>query len=489
MKKMLAVILSLVIVLGNVMIPCVSYAADFGAAQTITVQIPKFKVSLNEREYDNSKALYPLLVYKDITYFPMTYHLTRELGLVSGWDPDKGLFIAQNTEDSLNPDPMNAKQSLGSKYKAVIPAYPIYINGQLIDNSKEEYPIFNFRNITYFPLTWHFAVEEFAWGHYSFDSKNGLSISNYGQPAKGIEKNNDFYLIDAGENSAIFENYWYEWLTSIDGDTISETLQSDGFEQYSFDYDSEKLSLLVDTDYEADAEGKDVSADFKLSQSEDSIKLMYQDLALVEYDAESFRLENMNVCAFMYSTETLNVFSVDVYTDNTIPAPYTPYETYVFTENKNAPGKIKALETWNNDDSFDKVYETNAAYYISTQRRHLTGRFHLGLQTIISIDKRSGKEIILNDLFEQYNSFKAIGTAKDKLCVLATYFGTAAEYINDPEYRGRIKPESDGYFLLGEDNKLIPLALYRNGDAFLSPGGKLFMYIRNQKNVFKVAEF
>ena len=29
-----------------------------------------------------------------------------------------------------------------------------------IDNEKEEYPLINFRNITYFPMTWRFAYEE-----------------------------------------------------------------------------------------------------------------------------------------------------------------------------------------------------------------------------------------------------------------------------------------------------------------------------------------
>lgn len=32
-----------------------------------------------------------------------------------------------------------------------------------------------FRDVTYFPLTWRFAVDEFGW-MYSFDSKNGLNI-------------------------------------------------------------------------------------------------------------------------------------------------------------------------------------------------------------------------------------------------------------------------------------------------------------------------
>lgn len=58
---------------------------------------------------------------------------------------------------------------------AVIPSFPISINGKNIDNQKEEYPLLSFRDITYFPMTWEFGVDEFGWD-YHFDSKNGLVI-------------------------------------------------------------------------------------------------------------------------------------------------------------------------------------------------------------------------------------------------------------------------------------------------------------------------
>ena len=39
---------------------------------------------------------YPLLVYKDITYFPMTWYNCRMLGLETEWSDAKGLAIWQN---------------------------------------------------------------------------------------------------------------------------------------------------------------------------------------------------------------------------------------------------------------------------------------------------------------------------------------------------------------------------------------------------------
>lgn len=59
------------------------------------------------------------------------------------------------------------------------------MNGKKIDNSKEEYPLLTFRNVTYFPLTWHFAAEEFGW-EYLFDGENGLSISSDNKHAETL---------------------------------------------------------------------------------------------------------------------------------------------------------------------------------------------------------------------------------------------------------------------------------------------------------------
>jgi len=47
----------------------------------------------------------------------------------------------------------------------------------MIDNTKEEYPLLLFRGLTYFPLTWRFAVDEFGWA-YSFNHKDGLIINS-----------------------------------------------------------------------------------------------------------------------------------------------------------------------------------------------------------------------------------------------------------------------------------------------------------------------
>jgi hypothetical protein len=153
------------------------YAA--AASRIVDVSLADFPVTLNGWNYDNrnSNYGYPFLMYKGIAYFPMTYNKADLLNLKAAWTAESGLIItvADSEEwkecDSNDGEPTeNAKRQ-----KAAVVTENVSINGKQIDNGKEPYPLLLFRDITYFPLTWRFAVEEFGWS-YSFDSEEGLFI-------------------------------------------------------------------------------------------------------------------------------------------------------------------------------------------------------------------------------------------------------------------------------------------------------------------------
>jgi hypothetical protein len=153
------------------------FAATFNAyAAEVTVSLPTFDVTMNGVKIANEHRQYPFIVYKDITYFPMTYFDSRFLGLATEWDNGKGLEIYKTTE-TTNYEPYTQNWKNSSKYTASIPNYKIVVNGKSINNSTETYPLLTFRNVTYFPLTWRFAVEEFGW-KYSFTNKDGLIIDS-----------------------------------------------------------------------------------------------------------------------------------------------------------------------------------------------------------------------------------------------------------------------------------------------------------------------
>ena len=183
MKK--TVFLSLLFALLLLTVPA------YAASQTVSVKIAEFPVTLNDLQVGNNHldkisensdykyyAQYPLLVYKDITYFPMTWNYSELLNLDTSWTQEKGLVIGQGDPDrwkEFRYDSRDSKNNINQT--ASIVDFQVTVNGKLIDNSKEPYPLLLFRDVTYFPLTWRFAVDEFNW-KYDFSASDGLRIDS-----------------------------------------------------------------------------------------------------------------------------------------------------------------------------------------------------------------------------------------------------------------------------------------------------------------------
>ncbi|MCH4886325.1 hypothetical protein EZV73_02035 [Acidaminobacter sp. JC074] len=162
-------VLFLIIILSFSM---VTFAED----SSVTVVIPEFDVSVNDVVIDTAESQYPVIVYDDITYFPMTSDYLDGTALELSFDSESGLKL--NSKDELGILEQNflgASNRLGSKHKAMLVPFEVEVNGNVIDNNSEQYPLLLFKNITYFPITWRFAVEEFGW-QTSFSTANGLSI-------------------------------------------------------------------------------------------------------------------------------------------------------------------------------------------------------------------------------------------------------------------------------------------------------------------------
>lgn len=157
------------------------------AADVVSVSLPDFPVTLNGQTTSNDYSQYPLLVYRNITYFPMTYYDCRLLGLHTEWAEAEGLSI-EKQDGSISEYVREIQSSRNSRsQRAQIATGKIQVNGKVIDNSQEEYPLLLFRDVTYFPLTWRFAVDEFGW-EYEYDQTTGLTISNPSAPFETTEE-------------------------------------------------------------------------------------------------------------------------------------------------------------------------------------------------------------------------------------------------------------------------------------------------------------
>jgi hypothetical protein len=166
--------------------PCVTGGVSAAGGQ-VDVALPPFAVSLNyqlideHREpqgYNRGYSEYPLLTYKGITYLPLTYAYCGLMGLELGWDPEKGLEISSRDFSKFGyfRNGMMRMEPNRASDKARLADMKITVNGKEIDNADEPYPFLLYRDITYMPLTWRFAVDEFNWRYGAADG-SGLSIT------------------------------------------------------------------------------------------------------------------------------------------------------------------------------------------------------------------------------------------------------------------------------------------------------------------------
>lgn len=154
-----------IILLVATLLPLSSaYAAgSAGAVKNVTVKIVTKPVVLNASEFVSQDSQYPLLEYKHVIYFPLTYYNCRYMGIKTQWDPQAGLSISKSNDTFYEYENELAEHPNGKTQKAQLPDFAISVNGKNIDNNTEKYPILLFRDITYFPLTQRYAGDEFDW--------------------------------------------------------------------------------------------------------------------------------------------------------------------------------------------------------------------------------------------------------------------------------------------------------------------------------------
>lgn len=194
--------------------------------------LPAFPVFLNGTPVDNVHSLYPLLVHKDITYFPMTWEYAQALGLTTSWDEQTGLAIDKRAQSEALTQTLKPEPNVLSGEAALLAEFPVRVNGKPIDNDREPYPLLLFRNITYFPMTWRFTHDEFGWDT-SWDNVIGFRIVT-AQQADGsqpVAESDNFNLNSSGQlavagdwmyynpNNSFGHNYLYKMKLDGSGKT------------------------------------------------------------------------------------------------------------------------------------------------------------------------------------------------------------------------------------------------------------------------------
>lgn len=144
------------------------------SAAEVRVRLPGFPVTLCGQTIDPTKEEYPFLVYRDVTYLPLTYFGCRLMGLYAKWTPESGLHVSDAGAQGAYRSTPRVSRNSGALY-AQKATGTIVVHNKWIENDREEYPFLLFRNVTYLPMTWA-NMHDLLGCAYRFDSKNGLVI-------------------------------------------------------------------------------------------------------------------------------------------------------------------------------------------------------------------------------------------------------------------------------------------------------------------------
>lgn len=340
MKKIICFIFILV---------CVSMNFSYG--EEVVVALPEFDVSINGSVIDNSIVEFPFITYKGITYMPMTWDYSSALGLGLKWSNETGLKINKKNSRIVFESKGGFKNDIFKKYSATIVSSDVNVNGKDLDNSSEKYPILNFRNITYFPMTYDFMAKEFG-AKYTWDNDKGLSVIADDKLQVIIPEphvfTETFYKKDLEEKGIISSKYFRIIPTNYDDysepfesfDLIINYNQNDSFNNHLFDltfayYDNEDKFIYT--------------KNFQTGKRYYSGKSEY--LAYLSHERSTVRAEtNFNKVKVMMTFRGINAVLESIKDDKTI-IEYVNYEDF---------NKEKILES--GGVYFERIYNDILGY-------------------------------------------------------------------------------------------------------------------------------
>lgn len=402
--------------------------------------------------------------------------------MVSGYTEEDGLYVAnyysEQTETSLD---AGGYQPAGSRHTAVIPSYPIYINGQRIDNSREAYPLLNFRGITYFPLTWRFVVDEFGWDE-TWSDETGYFLCTWGRAAQYPSGTHyygvSFYALETYRDYAILEKMSEERV--IEGESDNYVGRKETY--YKLNYAGDTLTEIAsketaDTPHASGAvSGESVDALFSSSGS----VLYYQGNELLDLTEDAGAGNAIaGVYGMRHSVNGMSVYTLSaLFTqgETAAPPPYTSRKYYAFADS--GDGVLHRVASWPTDQVLSAVYPRGAdgVYLCSTGRIFGSSRWNnsRGWITAVGADL---SETALNGRWADWNSLRAVGMDDaGNLYLLNTWF---PDYDTAMWNKGEVSPVNDGYFRLGVDGSLTKVHPFVDSDEiFVTPSGGIYIHLR-----------
>lgn len=461
MKRITAILLTLALLLSS------SLPVFAKKNQELQIIIPSYSVEIGNSSIYHFDSLYPFISYKDITYFPMTYDYCRALGMVTHWSQEDGLYIARADTNGILPIYEHADNS--GELFATLPDYDIYVNGRKIDNSKLEYPVLNFRYVTYFPMTYDFS-REFLWTLDFTPEKFTVNkvTENSGVSTRYLEENSVIF------SHSTWETYWQEPDFIY---TVYPTLSTRNKQKnyYRADLDTFEVTEIEEPDY---SKSSTMFPDFTYEPAseitEKDGKYFIDNMEIPDLNFEFFKettghkddgteytlsaSKNVSEDITFYEFIMRAIYPVSAAESGTPLQYFEEYVTYIKVGDKlircfpnTAPESVEKCG--------DDLYFT-ARKFVKTIGRHYSD------QAMLFYLAKDAKEPI--SLTNKYNISHAelLGTHDGKLYFKA-YFGY-------PMSGHEIKPHLDGYYTLDGD-KLEKIGNYADVHyEFLKDDGSLY---------------
>ncbi len=442
---------------------CILFSISASAeAKTVTATIPDYQIVIDDSLVYTADSLYPFLNYKGITYLPMTYEYARAMNLTTGWLPGTAFMVAytpiHGAELPVYETCANTKYNI-----AVLPTgYNMYVNGKKVENAAAEYPLLNFRGVTYFPMTWEYAVENFGW---KLSFENGVFRINTGKV--GVTYSVHISLAEQRETDVIFEKRSFAEIPQEDGSvqmtTVTEYISVDyktGETKTIWDYipkEKDESSPLVNI-------GEEVSVrDGYVYYEEQKLEGIY-----IKEAADDFvKPENVLTAGYNVSADTstayapLHAIEVFVYTENRgTESSWGRRERYTFVETARGMEPIGACTTIENVQTLgDDIYFNTVEYGLTISRHYKYNR---------KLWKLSKDGVLREIQYADYHSMRILGKANGKLYLKCEW---APENYLDDYGPGQISLVNDGYHTFdGEGITFISPYIYSDFDVVSENG-------------------
>jgi len=149
-----------------------------GETQAEQAQIYYESVNANGAPLNTMDLNYPLLVYKGVTYLPLSWEATQHVGLLQEWDEE-----SQTLKLTSIPTPVPVVRKFESTYyksqnvDVILSEAKVTYRGLQIEFG--DYPLIQYNNVQYVPLTWDFIVGKLGW-HLRWNNVEGLVLNKTG---------------------------------------------------------------------------------------------------------------------------------------------------------------------------------------------------------------------------------------------------------------------------------------------------------------------